>query len=475
MLAIRVQFLHGVLRAGSADDVAMTGLDDPGEWPPSPARLFSALVAGGGTSDRCAIGDGSELEVLERADPPQIIADADADVLRSPLRPRFVVVDDCYVEGKTRQTQAVHEYLARTSAAVRPGTRMAPKRAEVAYVWRDLDLSPEQFDSIILRAARVGYLGCSDSPVRLTVSTDTCPDDAGRRWMAEDSGAHTMPVPYPGFTSALDNAFAQWLTGPVRRAWIQTPRARYAAPGDGLARPAISPTVLWFLLGRSVSMRFALALTETLRAATLDLYARFADEDVPAVLHGHGFADSGRNHAQFLALPDVGLPNSSGRIHGVAVWLPTDTPPEASTKLRLALAHLDTLVRPGWFDVAVHPHGGQRRPWAGSPSRWAGPARRWVAALPVVHERWTSSGPGREEFERWFHHAGFECRVLACQNSAAPLLHGSARLRPEQVHRQGRSQHPYSFIEVLLDREIQGPVAIGRGRQFGMGLMAPED
>jgi CRISPR-associated protein Csb2 len=480
-LAIRVQFLHGILRAGSADDLAITGLSDPGEWPPSPARLFSALVAAGGTGGRCAVGDGSELEWLEAAEPPLIVADPAADVLRSTVRERFVVVDDLFVEQKktpegerTRETRAVHEYIGRISAIVRPGTRMAPKVPDVIYVWPALSPSPEQLDCIAARASRVSYLGCSDSPVRITVSTAAPPEQGDHHWVPDDKGDHSIPVPYAGFTHALDGLFEQWLNGPVRRAWLPTRRVRYAGPGEAPGLPPLRPTTLWFLLDPPVSGRFSLALAETLRAATLDLYQRFVGADVPAVIHGHGFSNTGRNHAQFLALPDVGFPHSSGRIHGVAVWLPSDTEADTVANLRLALAHLKTLVRRGWFETAVRPHGGEPRPWAGSPTRWAGPSSRWVSALPVVHERWSASGPQREEVERWFRHAGFECRVLDYRSSTVPLLPGSVRLHPDQVHRKGRGRYPYSFFDVRLDRKIDGPVVIGRGRQFGMGLMAPQ-
>lgn len=473
MIAIQVEFLHGVLRAGSPDDVAMTGHDDPGEWPPSPARLFSALVAAGGAGTRVAIGDGSELELLESADPPQIVADPVMNVLSSKIWPRFVVVDERHVDPKTRKTQSVHEYIARRAAPVRPGTRLAPKTPEVTYVWPDLSVSQEQYESLAFRAARVSYLGCSDSPVRLTVSPEVPASGDDRYWVPGESGGYATPVPYPGFTRALDNAFEQWLKASMRRAWIPTRRVFYTPPGERRSASTHGSPTLWFLLDPPIPGRFALAVTETLRAATLDLYERHAGM-VPPVLHGHGFANSGRNHAQFLALPDVGFPHSSGRIHGVAVWLPSDVAADTAALLRVALWRLQELVRPGWFRTTVRAHGGEQRPIAASPSRWVRPSRHWVSALPVVHERWASRGPDRDEVERWFRHAGFDCQVLGFRNSMAPLLSGSVRLEPEGVHRKGQGRHPYSFFEVQLDRDIHGPVVIGRGRQFGMGLMAPQ-
>ena len=475
MLAIHVRFLHGVVRAGSHNDNAFTGLEDEGEWPPSPARLFSALVAAAGTGSRSVIGDDSELELLESADPPQIVADRDSDVLRSHLVERFVVVDERHTDNKTGTTRAVQEYVARSAAKVRPGTRMAPKTPEMTYMWPELTPTRKQLESIAARAARVGYLGCSDSPVALRVTCEANPESEGRLWVAEGAGQHALPVPYPGFRQALDAAYEQWLKGPMRRAWIPTRLARYAAPGELTATAPSPPQVFWMLLEPAVSGRFALAVTQTLRAATLDLYERIVGEEPPAVLHGHGFDRSGRNHAQFLALPDVGSKHSSGRLHGAAVWLPSETPDATVANVRSALAHLRELCRPGWFSVGVRPHGGEQRPWSASPLRWSRASRRWVSALPAVHERWSDSGPDRAEVERWFRHAGFDCSVVDSRNSYAPLLSGAVRLRPEQVHREGRSRHPYSFFEVELDREIAGPVVIGRGRPFGMGLMAPGD
>lgn len=468
MLCIRVEFVHGVVRAGSPDDIAMTGLDDPGEWPPSPARLFSALVAAAGTGSRCEVGDGGELELLEAAEPPEIVANQDEDVLRSPVLPRFVVED-------ARHEGAVHEYVGRTASMVRPGTRLSPRTPEVTYVWPDVSASPAQLESIVMRAARVSYLGCSDSPVRMTVTTETPPVTAEPAWVPQESGGRAIPVPYGGYTQALDLAFDQWLQGPMRRAWIPTRRASYAPPGEGPPTVVARPTVFWFRISPAVSGRFALVLAETLRDAVLDLYERHVGPETPALLHGHGFQGSGRNHAEFLALPDVGFPHSSGRVHGLAVWLPPETPNDTAANVRGALEHLSVLARPGRFETAVRAYGGEERPRAASPTRWAGPSSRWISALPVVHERWSSHGPDREEVERWFRHAGFECRVLAHRNSIAPLLPGSGRLRPEQVHHKDRSRHPYSFFEVRLDREIDGPVVIGRGRQFGVGLMAPRD
>ena len=61
MLTVTVRLLHGTIRAGTPDDTVLAGGDPVGEWPPSPARLYSALVAADRTGPRCTGTTGEEL------------------------------------------------------------------------------------------------------------------------------------------------------------------------------------------------------------------------------------------------------------------------------------------------------------------------------------------------------------------------------------------------------------------------------
>ena len=170
MLTVTVELLHGTIRAGSPDDTVMAGGAE-GEWPPSPARLFSALVAGDGTRDRCEVTTGDGFRWLEAQAPPVIHASPSEDVLTSASRPRFVVVD-------STNDGAVQDYPARTSREVRPGPRQAPRDTTISYVWPDAAPPPDAVAGLEARAARVGYLGCADSPVRVVVSDS--PTDRNR-------------------------------------------------------------------------------------------------------------------------------------------------------------------------------------------------------------------------------------------------------------------------------------------------------
>lgn len=481
MLAISAELLLGTIRATGFEDTSITGENGEsngaratGEWPPSPARLFSALVAGGGTRVRQPLTDGRELRLLERAAPPRILASQGNDVLRSGLRERYVVVDKAHIDNKTRKTGSVQEYVARTATAVRPGTRLAPASATVTYVWDDVAVDDEVLRALSLRAARVGYLGCSDSPVKLSVAT--VPVEGESWWVPGNKGTTVLPVPYEGFLDNLDDAFESFQRGePQRRAWVPNRYARYSPPGDEEDEDAKS-TVIWLRFDQPVSGRRLLAVTESLRAAVLERYTldvAGAPERVPNVLTGHGFSGKGYHHAHFLALPSVGYPYARGALHGAAVVLPAGTPAEVVEGVRACLWRVHELARPGAFKTRVRLYGGEDRPLTATPGRWTKPSRRWVSATPVVHERFERHGPTVSEVARWCDHAGVAARPVSCRTSTVPIGAGALSLSPAEVYRANKERRPYSHLEVVFDRPVAGPLLLGAARQFGFGLMYP--
>lgn len=465
MLTISVEFLHGVMRAGSADDTALTGLPDTGEWPPSPSRLFSALVAGDGTGPRCRGTDGSELVLLEGAGPPIIRADGLGDVTFTNIRTRFAVVDE-------KNGVGVQNYPARKSKAVHPGTRMSPKHPVVSFWWPDVVPTARQLIALAYRAARVPYLGCADSPARIRVSTDR-PDDAlgMSDWIPAADGAVSLPVPYPGFLDALDRSFEQFTAGNGGgRSWIASPRQAYSDPDSVASDDESAPIVYWLRLGEPIAPRHLLALTTTLRNAVL---AYFGD-DAPAVLHGHGAPTRGFEQARFLGLPEAGSRYSSGRIRGVAVWLPPGCDPDIVSGVDQSLRNTNRLYNGSGLDVPLARFDGTKWPWASNPKRWIGPARHWSSVFPVVFERHPKGVPTLAEIARWCAHAGIPGPIHA-RVSSVPLIRGAANLRPEQVFRAGKAKGPYAHIELSFADPVAGPVVLGRARQLGLGLMAPLD
>jgi CRISPR-associated protein Csb2 len=472
MLAATVTLLHGTFHGGSPDDTTPAGGQDAGEWPPSPARLFSALVAADGTRDRCQLTTGEELAWLEGLPPPEIYATAPEEVLVSRLQDRYVVVD-------ATENDAVQNYPARQARLVRRGVRLSPRDPRITYAWPEASPSSGHIAALRVRAARVGYLGCADTPVMLVVS-DRLPEDLGGRWLVERSSPTTLPVPYPGFLKALDASYDAWTDGVKRRrSWVRTDRVGYLPPGGTAAKPPERrPSVVWLRFDRAVGGGNLLAVTDTLRRAVLDHVQRLLpDSEVPDLLHGHRPQGVEGPQARFLALPDVGHRHADGRLLAAAVWLPPETDPDLVQTVRTAVARLcgERLVAPGRFDIGLSVFGGEPRPWAANPRRWNMPARRWASATPVVHERWTKHGPGLAEVARWCRHADVPAPVVNARLTRFPALPGALDLHPSQMTRPGREPRPYSHAVVEFAEPVEGPVVIGRARQLGLGLLAPAD
>ena len=467
MLAISVELLHGTFR-GDPDGTANTGRLSRGEWPPSPARLFAALVAADGTRQARRVTNGAELAWFERLPPPVI--HAHARPCHQLLAPRYVVRHKGTAEKGTHQ-----EYVGRLGAVNRSGARVAPRDPRVVYLW-NVESPPEEIlDTLRRRAARVGYLGTSDSPVRVRVTTRMSPADVSSEdtFLPDRRGDLVIDVPEPGRLQVLDRMYDDWCARGASVSRLQFPAlhrgAAYRSPGS--AEPVDrGEVVAWLRLGAPGSGRRLAAVTALFKDSVLSQHQRIFGEP-PAVLHGHGFSGSGYEIARYLALPDVGYRWSRGRIHGLALWLPPDADVAARRRARDAAFAIRRLTGRG-VDVSVAPRDDEARPLATHPDRWLRRSRAWATAFPAIHERRRTLDLA--EVARWCRHAGL-AEPTAFRAARTPLAAGAPDLAPVEVNRPGRPALPYSHVALVFEQAIAGPVVIGSGRQRGFGLCVPVD
>ena len=466
MFAISVDLLHGTFR-GDGSGASNTGLLAQGEWPPSPSRLFGALVAADGTGSRCRVTDGAELEWIERLPPPVIYADPEPR--HQVLLPRFVVEHSGKPEKNTH-----HEYVGRKGVQIRPGVRVAPRVPRITYVWEVETPASPILDGLRRRAARIGYLGTSDSPARVRVLARPPGVDARSAAFTPDpNGDLAVAVPAEGDLLILDAMYEAWVGRGAAMARSQFPALRheasYRSPRSGSStRPDRGGVVAWLRLQAPVSGRRVSVVTALFKAALLSKHQGLFGEP-PPVLHGHGFAERGYDIARFLALPDAGFPWSRGRIFGLALWVPPGLELVERRRCRDA-AHAVRRLTGSGLDVGISPHDGAERPLAANPSRWTRSSRVWVTAFPAIHER---RGPVTlAGLSRWCRHAGLPAPV-AFRSTRGPLVRGAVDLAPVEVNRPGRSRLPYSHVELWFKEPIRGPVVIGAGRQRGFGLCVP--
>lgn len=466
MFTVAVEFLHGTFRA-DPDGTANTGQLSRGEWPPSVSRLFAALVAADGTRERCRVTKGSELSWFESLPPPNI--HAAQQVHHQPLCDRYVVKN---AKGPSRGTH--QEYIAREGAMSRPGVRVALRQPRVVYQWNVTPPPDAILEALQLRAARVGYLGTSDSPVHVRVAMQMPSDYPKQVFVPDERGDAVISVAQRGDIQTLDRMYDQWCERGAAVTRLQFPSLRHnvAYRSPGATRPVDrGEVVAWLRLGTAVSGRRISALTRCFKEAVLSQHQRIHG-DPPAVLHGHGYGSQGYEIARYCALPHVGYKHSRGRIYGLGLWMPPGSDGATRRQAQDAARSIRRLIGRG-IDVAVAPRDeDERRPFAAHPQRWTCQARHWATAFPAIHERRRTLD--LPEITLWCQHAGLP-EPIAFRSSRTPLISGALDLAPVEVNRPGRSGLPYSHVEIWFAEAVAGPVVIGAGRQRGFGFCVPCD
>ena len=375
-------------------------------------------------------------------------------------------------EGKAVK-KTHQEYLGREGALVRPGIRVTPRQPCVVYVW-DTTPPPHTLQALRLRAARVGYLGAADSPVRVRVMTEEPASIPGEQLLepsADGNAEVVINVPAAGDVQRLDRLYDAWSDRGAAVSRAQFPALRHGASyrtpcsenqGDR------GEVVAWLRLNAAVSGRRITAVTGLFKQAVLCRYQEIHGSP-PAVLHGHGFGEDGYELARFLALPDAGFRRSRGRIHGLALWMPPGAGVSDRLRARDAALAVKKLVGEG-IEVSVAARLDEERPIAANPGRWCRRACRWITVFPAIHERYGKLD--QREVARWCRNAGLP-EPVSFRSARGPLAHGAVDLAPVEVHRPGRPGRPYSHLEVRFAEPVRGPVVIGAGRQRGFGLCVP--
>ena len=459
------------------------------QWPPSPTRLLGAFVAAGGTeAGRGA--DETGLSLLEGPCPPRIFAcrpgllavsHADGVV-------RYVASAGVETKGSARRGWEWHGLAGRVGTAGRPRPVAHPADPRIVYVWDDAEPTAAELEALRRRAARIGYLGGSESCVEMAVSDQAFDDvDAPRlgEWRPDGTrGTAAVDVPVPGTVAAWDYHFAQQQ---VRGAAHQRgsvmalrTRALYAEP----ATPGVETQVLGYQGRVGVWLRFlepqipelVLSVAEAMRSRVLHDYEQHWGQ-VPAWVAGHANHGPVSAAPRFVPVPNVGFPHSDGRILGAMLLVPDTAPAQEAARLAATTRSL-TRLRGRGVDVGVRP-ARPGDPYTLTERRWSEPSRYWASAWPVLLPRW----PRRSQpltigdVARWCRHAamGEGAGIVEAALGRLPTLAGAKPLDPARVHRKGKQWRPHAHMVVGFDRPVKGPLVLGAAASFGLGLMAPLD
>ena len=243
--------------------------------------------------------------------------------------------------------------------------------------------------------------------------------------------------------------------------------------------------------GRRLGLK--LSKTEDITRALRGALLSHAGDNIPMVLSGHD--DRGqpleRPHVAYVPLADVGSQYSSGNVLGVAILLPKSIESEERRAVLRTIGRFEqsglrlTLGRAGVVVLERVLDADPRRTL--DPAWWTRPARRWGSVTPIALDRnpgnLYSSDP--EEVNEAARNAE-QLVMQACERIGLPaprwveiirrsLFDAAPAARDYMPFpRKSANGNGYSrvcvHIEMCFEEAVAGPVVIGAGRYFGVGV-----
>ena len=447
-IGIEVNFLTGRFVATCHNDRRQP------EWPPHPARLFSALVAAWADADELDAEERAALEWLESQTPPEIAA---SEAVPRKAVSHFVPVNDASVvsrswyerrasdvSGLTNQLYAElaasgGELTTRAAKVERKLTRARDVEAKVGLAGNTNPASavamlPEQrgkqgrfFPSVTPDEPRVRFLWDVPAPGDVAEALDRLLRRVTRlghpsslvscRLVANASGVtferdetgeggHAMRAIRRGQLTELERQFSRHRgLNPRSLPYTNVQYRSVAEPAQRPKRECRPNTagqwiVFEFMPGsRSFPATRAVELATAMRAAVF----HHVEDPIPEEISGH--LPDGRPttvpHVAFLPLPYVGFEHADGRLMGLAVSVPDAVSAHTRQAVYRAIGNWERerADRHDALKLTLGAHGvirlcrqhGPATLTSLRPDAWSRPSRRWVSATPIAMPR----HPGR--------------------------------------------------------------------------------
>lgn len=440
MVSIEVNFLTGRFVAAAHHDRTSP------EWPPHPARLFSALVATWADADQPDLMEKEAIEWLESLPPPSICASGatpraaathfvpvnDARIVsKSSYNKRASRVEDLIAEIHDAEAEGLPEAKQRslgnqlrrqrdvsgivTSAAntpfsaavdimppgwvsasgdVRTGQSrvypsVTPSEPRVTYVWNTDAVA----DTVVVLdglCARLTRLGHSSSLVscRLVQDHPTPNHMPG-------AGADILRSVRSGQLATLEREHKNHQASRPRTLPFTPVRYRQveAQTVDDDAAAKADTAGEWLVLAfRGGSKRFPSTITVEVATALRGAVFHHAVDPIPEGLSGHrrGGRPSTNPHVAFLPLPWVGHEHSDGRLIGAAIAMPEQLDAASRRALLRAVGSWEEIQDPLILNLGRRGRLHMDRITGPSPlvtlrpSVWRRAAGRWVSAVPIA-------------------------------------------------------------------------------------------
>ena len=440
MFGIEVTFLTGRYIASSYNNRKQS------EWPPHPARMFSALVA-----EYAEAGfkyhEKNVLEWLESLDPPEIHAPS---ATPRKVVGNYVPVNDAAIisihkncqlanevedltktiegmiesnehsvkingvrkkqekrlehaislagnVGKTNPQSAVEIIPDQRLKQLRHFPSCTPQSPRVTFIWSEE--CPQRNEQILVNLlSRVTRLGHSSSLVSCRITNN--PPKANYKPSNRNRETLSIRGIRPGQLAELERQHE------IHQAY--KPRALpfeivHYLPLDSespseqtFAEP--SSTGDWIVFEFAHESRFFLStrsheIAKIMRAAIF----RYLDDPIPEEVSGHrpDGTPTAKEHISFLPIPFVGSPHADSRLLGIAVAIPSSISIPAKRELIQAIGKWEQVAGISGLKLylatnqTIDLHRLNARPSLKSlqQSTWSGPSRKWTSVIPIALPR----------------------------------------------------------------------------------------
>lgn len=471
------------------------------EWPPAPARVFQALVAGAAQGRHVPDEAARALTLLEGLAPPVIAAPAARRGQRVSL---FVPNNDLDAVGG--DPDRVGEVRAKKT--VQP--HLLESEAPFLYAWQLGEAGGDELTSLadglyqlgrgIDPAWAVGELLDDEQLAsrlrkhRGTIHRPTSGDGASELAVPTTSSFASIARRFEAVLVRLRPSADGRLTN-----FVQPPKAHFA-----MVRYDGTPMFhLFELRSESEPARSspwpawrATSLVERVRdtaAAALSsaLPARKADIERVVVGRKPDGADAGavEQRVRFIPLPSVGHQHADQSIRRVLVQVPPGPLAEADVLWALSGRQFfdpqtgeieDTTLAAATTDAMVERYRATARTWRSvTPLALGSALRRRIEPncrredAKSAAERGFEERAARHAVARALRHAGVEAALVRAHAQREPFdAHGT---RAERFAEGTRfAKEGLWHLEIELDRELRGPLVLGDGRFLGLGVMAPK-
>lgn len=544
------------------------------EWPPHPARVYSALVAAWAESEEQDAAERSALEWLASLDPPGIYA---SEASRRQVVPHFVPVNDISVlgsfdrqrdrlselkrdlddakteyerareDGDTKSVDKIAKRLAKAEQALgaertklqrllvedqkpfangkHPATALksansllperrgkqprtfpsvTPEDPRVFLHWsaphEEIERHRPALSTLASRVVRVGH---SASLVSCTVVDD----GPAPTWRPNEDGGQVLRVPGPNQLTLLEEEFERHKEVEPRVLPCRYQRYDRVLEERGRTNAESLFGQDWIVFrqvnGRRLSATSCVEVARAMRGALM----RYASDPPPELLSGHApeGGPSEKAHLAVIPLPFVGSAHASGDLLGVALVFPRETDEGQRLAVLRAIGlweeqrraeQDDDLVDVPPLDLVLGRAGVieiERVEWGHAPLRtlraatWCRPSHSWVTATPIALDRHPDNLYSKDTSEREAAYEVVERSIAtSCERIGLPTpsyvrLHPSVPLRGTVKARAyppfpvdpKKHQRIKVHARIEFPVRVNGPLLLGAGRYYGLGLCLP--